>query len=221
MAFLLLCFFLTLISYTGVELFNDVVEHSKQSICTWQWACSGHDHVSNIHIVHGNALQIVCTRGEASFGFDRIYIGAAIRFSQLQRFVSLLKPGGILVGPVEDELIKITRSGTVQPEGLEFTKEILAEVNFAPLLCHPSKPTTLPSRVWEPSNHKLYPLSFRTCSKTLLLCCHARSESTDAGNNVNAASMLPQALWLEILSYVHRDCKYYVWDCQEIVQWVC
>jgi hypothetical protein len=70
------------------------------------------------------------------------------------------------------------------------------------------------SRIWEPSLHRFYPESFRESSKEIMLCssasqvqpCRSRlSQRQGRQQQVNAASLLPRALWMEILSYVHRD----------------
>ena len=192
-----------------MELRADVVEHCKAAVANWQEASANGQLVDNIHVLHGNALHIDISRGEACFGFDRIYIGAAIRLGQLHQFAELLKPGGILVGPVEDELVKIVRVETDSSEEPTFCKSVLSEVNFSPLLSRPNLSTTLPSRVWEPSSHQLYPQSSRACSKALMLCAQSGflQEETSTAPKINLAALLPQALWLEILSYAHRDCK--------------
>jgi hypothetical protein len=152
-------------------------------------------------------------------GFDRIYIGAAIELYQLAMFKKLLKPGGILVGPIDGELMKIVRLQTSCDrsgvEAQEYSQEVLSPVRFAPLVSHPRIETVIPARVWAPSLHQFYPDSFRGSCKTLLLCSHSdyiQVVQPQPREKVNAASMLPRAVWLEILSYTHRDCKWYHGD---------
>ena len=149
-------------------------------------------------------------------GFDRIYIGAAIEDYQLPMFKGLLKPGGILIGPVDGELLKIVRLETSGDgpgtEARAFSQAVLSPVRFAPLLSHPRIATVIPARVWSPSLHQFYPDSFRDSCKTLLLCSRSdyiQEVQPQPRENVNTASMLPRAVWLEILSYTHRDCKSY------------
>lgn len=52
-----------------------------------------------MEFVCGNGLEIDATKGECQFGFDRIYVGAAVQRSYLNKFAELLRPGGILVAP--------------------------------------------------------------------------------------------------------------------------
>jgi hypothetical protein len=154
--------------------------------------------------------------GECGLGFDRIYIGAAIEIYQLPMFKGLLKPGGILIGPVDGELMKIVRLQTSADspgtEARAFSQAVLSPVRFAPLISHPRIETVIPARVWAPSLHQFYPDNFRDSCKTLLLCSrsdYAQEVQPQPREKVNTASMLPRAVWLEILSYTHRDCKSY------------
>jgi protein-L-isoaspartate O-methyltransferase len=81
----------------GVEIHQDVVDHSEHAI--WQWKGVYAGKVPDIQIVHGNALRIAMDKGEALIGFDRIYVGASVERRDLSKLTALLKPGGILVGP--------------------------------------------------------------------------------------------------------------------------
>ena len=63
--------------------------------------------IYHIIVVKGNGLNITKTRGEGVVGFDRIYIGAAVDRDDLESITKLLTPGGILVGPVDDDLVCI------------------------------------------------------------------------------------------------------------------
>jgi protein-L-isoaspartate O-methyltransferase len=83
----------------GVEIHADVAQHCKESIARWKEHNAPARAIHHIDIIHGNALQIAADEGEASLGFDRIYIGAAVDSIVLSRLKKLLKPGGILVGP--------------------------------------------------------------------------------------------------------------------------
>ena len=166
-----------------------------------------------IEIIHGNALDLDIEVGECALGFDRIYIGASIEVHQLPMFKKILKPGGILVGPVDGDLVKIVRlprQNAITDQ--EYSQEILSPVRFAPLVSHPQRETVIPNRIWTPSSHQYYPDSFQTSCMTLLLCSHSnyvQPPKPTPVETVNAAALLPRALWLEIFSYTHRDCMYY------------
>mmetsp|Transcript_27675 Transcript_27675/g.40864 ORF Transcript_27675/g.40864 Transcript_27675/m.40864 type:complete len:573 (+) Transcript_27675:772-2490(+) len=83
----------------------------------------------HLEIVHGNALHISSSKGESVVGFDRIYIGAALDSVDLHKLTALLSPGGILVGPVEDELIKVTRVGPMPPITSISGHEVVGDCN--------------------------------------------------------------------------------------------
>lgn len=87
----------------GVEIHEDVAQHCKESIARWKEHHAPARAIHHMDIIHGNALQIAADEGEASLGFDRIYIGAAVDGIVLFRLKKLLKPGGILVGPGKQE----------------------------------------------------------------------------------------------------------------------
>jgi len=99
----------------GIEIYPEVVEHCNSSINQWRKSESfkrNHpNHFAHLKIVHGNALNVSSNKGESVVGFDRIYIGASVDKINLPRITKLLSPGGILVGPVDDELVKIVRIG--------------------------------------------------------------------------------------------------------------
>ena len=84
-----------------VEIHEDVIRHSEEAIAEWKKTLPCNRGVPNIDIIQGNALELSTDKGECALGFDRIYIGAAIHKFNLHKFKSMLKPGGILVGPGE------------------------------------------------------------------------------------------------------------------------
>jgi len=192
-----------------VEIHEDVIRHSKEAIATWRKTNPSAQVTSNIAFIHGNALELNTSKGECALGFDRIYIGAAIHKFNLHMFKKMLKPGGVLVGPVGDELVKIVRSQSESCEpNQRFNTRIISGVRFAPLLASPSIQTVIPARIWDPSRHTMYPDSFRGACNGLLLCSNAsRTQPVKVcpSNKINAASMLPRALWVEILSFTHRN----------------
>jgi hypothetical protein len=134
--------------------------------------------------------------------------------------------------PVEDELLKVTRIGIrtnarknsigsemetddPNPNPLppaEFSQTVLSGVRFATLLPRPKIGTILPSTVWNPTIHHQYPDSFRMSCREILLCSNAtqnqKPKPIKENSSFNAAGLLPRVLWMEILSYTHRDCKY-------------
>jgi len=229
----------------GVELHDDVIEHCKSSIAKWKTNTVEErngisvfhfmDNTADIQIIKGNGLNILKSKGESIIGFDRIYIGAAVNKEDLANITKLLSPGGILVGPVDDELVKVVRVGNISLEmeddhmgigdedaslsGLneEFTSQILSGVRFAPLVMSPVVNTVIPANVWNPSIQRGYPLEFKFQVRQLLMCSNSQliqplPRVPSHEKRLNTAAMLPKTIWLEILSYTHRKCEP-VWRC--------
>ena len=189
-------------------------------------------HDFNMTIIHGNGLNIAPHKGESVVGFDRIYVGAALEEEELPKIRNLLGPGGVLVAPVEDDLVKITRIGekpTTVPttpnsqtsdgsddddddddDAADFTTQIISCVRFAPLLATPQIDTIISSTVWDPSTHHLFPKSFQESSRTLLLCSNAEQVQPPPklANRLNLAGSLPKEIWIHILSFTNRNCKF-------------
>jgi hypothetical protein len=123
---------------------------------------------------------------------------------------------------VDDELVKVVRlpassSSATSPAPLsateQFSQQVLSGVRFAPLIHRPLLKTVIPSRVWSPAVHQYYPDSFRKSCKELLLCSHASYDQPfmpQPSKAVNLASMLPTGVWMEIMSYTHRNCKFWL-----------
>ena len=129
-----------------------------------------------------------------------------------------------LYSTVEDELVKVVRVGNISFEleediidsrmDEEFTSQILSGVRFAPLLHHPPSSTILPAHVWDPTMQHFYPSEHQRASIELLLC--SNSEVVQPlppvqvqKSQINTAGMLPRGVWLNILSFTHRNCKQY------------
>uniref|UniRef100_A0A2K5BVS7 Protein-L-isoaspartate O-methyltransferase domain-containing protein 1 n=1 Tax=Aotus nancymaae TaxID=37293 RepID=A0A2K5BVS7_AOTNA len=91
-------------------------------------SCGGFEFCEPAFVV-GNCLQIASD----SHQYDRIYCGAGVQKDHENYMKILLKVGGILVMPIEDQLTQIMRTGQNTWE----SKNILA-VSFAPLV-QPSK----------------------------------------------------------------------------------
>lgn len=198
----------------GVEIHKDVVEHSKIAIHNLK-NLKAPEAVPHLEIVHGNALQISCESGESMIGFDRIYIGASVDKFNLPKITKLLSPGGILVGPVDDELIKIKRIGCKDNSDValseinEFSQQVLSGVRFAPLATTPKINTILPARIWSHKIQEYYPNSFQQAIVNVLMCSNSSHKqlaprSKPLKECINVATLLPRALWFEIFSYTHR-----------------
>eukprot|EP00590_Aulacoseira_subarctica_P007705 CAMPEP_0172418464 /NCGR_PEP_ID=MMETSP1064-20121228/4943_1 /TAXON_ID=202472 /ORGANISM="Aulacoseira subarctica , Strain CCAP 1002/5" /LENGTH=527 /DNA_ID=CAMNT_0013157409 /DNA_START=99 /DNA_END=1682 /DNA_ORIENTATION=+ len=224
----------------GIEIHPDVVEHSKMSIDKWfcarrqlQISTQHSNDILHLQIIHGNGLHVDSAVGEAIAGFDRIYVGAALDDADLSKVTVLLAPNGILVAPVDDDLIKITRIEHVssvaevkeyarkrrvhyntldvieESNGIQFSRQVITGVRFAPLLHSPAMTTVLPARIWSPKIQKCYSKSFQKATLELLMCSNSQfqqpppaPQKTD--DRINIAAVLPKVLWLEILSFTHR-----------------
>lgn len=235
----------------GVDIHEDVLQHCKSSISQWKNPISStqkhsvdddmmhdgdntnsdpdkHKHRDfNMTFIHGNGLNIAPHKGESVVGFDRIYVGAALEEEELPKIRNLLGPGGVLVAPIEDDLVKITRIGekptsvTTTPnsqtldvsgdddddDAADFTTQIISCVRFAPLLATPQMDTIISSTVWDLSTHYLFPQSFQESSRTLLLCSNADQVQPPPklADRLNLAGSLPKEIWIHILSFTNRN----------------
>ena len=83
--------------------------------------------VPSAEFLLGNALSLdpVSSRG----AYDRVFVGAGCDAARASHFALLLKVGGVLVGPVENELLRIERFSTHV-----FSSATLMSVKFSPLL---------------------------------------------------------------------------------------
>ncbi|MBN3319314.1 PCMD1 protein, partial [Atractosteus spatula] len=111
----------------GVELHTDVVEYAKEKLDDFIKNSDSFDKFEFCEpsFVVGNCLEI----SSDSHQYDRIYCGAGVQKDHENYMKILLKVGGILVMPIEDQLTQITRTGQSTWE----SKNILA-VSFAPLV---------------------------------------------------------------------------------------
>ncbi|XP_061776466.1 protein-L-isoaspartate O-methyltransferase domain-containing protein 1 [Nerophis ophidion] len=110
----------------GVELHKDVVEYARDKLDSFIKESESFDKFEFCEpvFVVGNCLEI----STDSHQYDRIYCGAGVQKDHENYMKVLLKVGGILVMPIEDQLTQITRTGQCTWE----SKNILA-VSFAPL----------------------------------------------------------------------------------------
>ncbi|XP_056377871.1 protein-L-isoaspartate O-methyltransferase domain-containing protein 1 isoform X2 [Hyla sarda] len=111
----------------GVELHCDVVEYAKEKLETFIKYSDSFDKFEfcEPNFVVGNCLEIASDSPQ----YDRIYCGAGVQKDHENYMKILLKVGGILVMPIEDQLTQIQRTGQNTWE----SKNILA-VSFAPLM---------------------------------------------------------------------------------------
>jgi len=113
---------------------------------------------------------------------------------------------------VGDELQKIVRikNSSRESTSSDLSTQVISGVRFASLVPKPNLKTVLPSRVWNPSVHQSYPESFRLASKSLMLCSQSSYnqpvlKQSQTRSRINLAATLPRFVWMEILSYTHRN----------------
>ena len=141
----------------GIELHADVVEYANKKMDQFlrnSNAMYRFDFCEPQFVV-GNGLLISDTRR-----FDRIYCGASVSRDHESHVKSLLRVGGILVMPMDDQLVQITRTSEDQ-----FTTKNILPVSFAPLI-PPSRSQMAGSEVRLPD---LQPMSLKTlCGRSIL-----------------------------------------------------
>jgi len=179
----------------AIEVHQNMYEYSIERSKAFASSCDTGEHgIAHVEFCHGNVFDLDLG---ATIKYDRIYIGAGCPANYQNHLADLLATGGILVGPFDDELLKIQRL-TDDLDG--FTVERIAGVCFAPLVRSPcpAQPPSLrlPVPLWHPANHLSFPPSFRVAVRAILLAFH-RSESP--------LSLLPKHLIPEVLSYASRD----------------
>lgn len=128
---------------------------------------------------------------------------------------------------MEDEFVKVVRVSTIYRElesddeelsafdsfdlAEEFSTQILSGVMFAPLQVQPSVTTVIPATVWSPNIQHGYPSEFKNASRHLFLCSNSRLIQPPPvivqEQRINAAALLPNSVWVNILSFTHRKCK--------------
>ena len=192
----------------GVEIYEDVIQHCHESVQKWKNTHAFNKVVQDVHleVVHGNGLCISLDDGEARVGFDRIYIGATLSLHHLKRVLALLAPGGILVCPCEDNLIKVTRRRFVQDNLLEYEQDYISCVRFAFMVEEPQITTKIPAFVWSPSQHNQYPSNFMKGVQITLLCAKSRPKITtgSTASSPNAINLLPAEVLKEVFSFMDR-----------------
>lgn len=202
----------------GVEIHEDVIQHSKTSIDNWirRQKSKSDSNVSStnkkpssfpLKIFHGNGLNISSGSGEGLQGFDRIYVGGGINSLQLEMVKSLMCTGGILVAPVEDKLVKFTRLAPGPGTDTTFLFDFISSVRFASLKKSPSTSTVIPALIWDPFLYNFCPPSFQKSVTTLLMCSNSQTIQPlkqKESHPINVSSMLPREIWVYILSFTSR-----------------
>ncbi|KAE8741311.1 hypothetical protein FOCC_FOCC013165 [Frankliniella occidentalis] len=111
----------------GVEIHRDVINYALEKLEEFKKTSAAMDEFDFCEpkFVEGNCLQL----DSCSMKYDRVYCGAACPLSSESYMNNLLKVGGILVVPLNDRLLKITRvSETV------WEKRSILPVAFANLI---------------------------------------------------------------------------------------
>lgn len=125
----------------GVELHADVLKYSLERLEEFKKNSPAIDafNFCDPQFVQGNCL---CMPPDVRL-YDRVYCGASCPESREQYMKSLIKPGGVLVMPINDQLVKMTRNG---PDTWETVS--LLPVSFSSLVMpdpkHPPPTVSLP-----------------------------------------------------------------------------
>lgn len=109
----------------GVELFQDVIEYAHKRLESFIKTVPSFDDFEfcEPQFVCGNCLLL-----PSGYAYDRVYCGAACPSEHENYMKNLLKVGGILVMPLEDQLLQIKRTGQS-----EWESKGLLSVSFATL----------------------------------------------------------------------------------------
>lgn len=120
----------------GIELHMDVVEYAGKKLEQFKAASYALDEYELCEptFVVGNCLQL----GSGCRLYDRVYCGAACPAEHENYMKTLIKVGGILVMPVNDQLLQVTRT-----EDTKWESKFILPVSFASLVLPNSKNSTL------------------------------------------------------------------------------
>lgn len=108
----------------GVDIHQHIVDFSNSNLLKFM---QKHPNVDLRNIKFFNRNCFIPDVDEQKY--DRIHVGACIPESKLQNLVDLLNPGGILVGPYGDRLLKATKL-----PGGEIEEETLMQVRYSDLI---------------------------------------------------------------------------------------
>lgn len=87
----------------GIDIRQDIVEFAQNNVKSF--AESHSIDLSNVSFTVQNCFLPVLNMTQ----YDRIHVGACCPESKLMELIKLLKPGGILVTPYQDKLVKVTK----------------------------------------------------------------------------------------------------------------
>lgn len=125
----------------GVELHADVVKYGHERLEEFKRVSPAIDAFTfcDPQFVQGNCL---CLPPDMRL-YDRVYCGASCPETHEQYMKALIKPGGVLVMPINDQLVKMTRNGphtweTVSLLPVSFSSLVMPDSN------HPPATVTLP-----------------------------------------------------------------------------
>ncbi|PIK43129.1 putative protein-L-isoaspartate O-methyltransferase domain-containing protein 1-like [Apostichopus japonicus] len=109
----------------GVEIYEDVIEYAQDRLNSFMRESPSFDDFEFCEpkFVCGNCLLL-----PSGYAYDRVYCGAACPSEHENYMKNLLKVGGILVMPLEDQLLQIKRTGQS-----EWESSGLLSVSFATL----------------------------------------------------------------------------------------
>ncbi|CAM9237823.1 unnamed protein product [Ascophyllum nodosum] len=178
----------------GVELSAKLLEHSARCIAATDVKLG---RKTDIQVIHGNGLHVA-----ADSGYDCVYVGAGCDAElTLPYLQGLLNVGGVLVAPFGEELVRVQRTAENS-----FSRRSLCNVCFSPIIMPNRKDRGMSDaqppavrfvvRPWSPVCHSVYPPSFRKTVVTVLMANNRKD---------SLPSLLPPALWMEIMSFARRD----------------
>eukprot|EP00731_Ephydatia_muelleri_P031831 Em0023g338a len=181
----------------GVEVYEENVEFANERVAQFESCSSWYDPAKFCEplFVVGNGLQL----SAGNMHYDRIYCGAGCSAEHAHLFKSLLKVGGILVMPRENQL-EVIRCASPQ----EWTVSVaLPSVSFAPLI--------LPTEIGTQNVIELtaQPLSLKELCRIIILVCLTRKSYDKIG-------MLP--LPPSLLEYVSNSRN---WDPEPPLKILC
>jgi len=177
----------------GCDINADVINFAREILDKVSLSLNSGEPL-NIEFVEGNGLCIEANK----MRYDRIYVGFGCRKDtgpEKYKLQNLLEIGGLMVGPFDDELLRIERISET-----EFHQQRIAYVCFAPVQLPDEqemmKIISFPRAGWTPEIHRSYPRAFQEAVLTVLLSSRRQSDVT---------SLLPAQLWIEVFRFLRRD----------------
>lgn len=127
----------------GIEIHEDVVQYATKKLEEFKKYSAALDEYEFCppRFIHGNCL---CLNSEFP-QYDRVYCGAACPLNHVNYMKNLIKVGGILVMPLNDQLLKIKRTSETTWE-----EQFLLSVSFATLIAPPGDAEFLKMLNFEP-----------------------------------------------------------------------